>query len=203
MARAVPFFTRSTQTFTGAAQTWLVVNMPATVAGASDTMSERSRFWPLSEPLPVPRRLMSQNTPLARNPRGATTDPLMIFNFEFMVTSPVLHYMYFNLAAQVKHGFAANSDAVSRLFTEKFSATPGNLAGEKFRLSEPVRPVRNQGAVRRAGDGIFGNAGRRGEEARNEVAILAGSGGDNPQSIQRSQRFEIRLQRTHPGFRWK
>jgi hypothetical protein len=35
-----------------------------------------------------------------------------------MVNSPVLRYNYFNLAAQVKHGFAADADAVSRLFTK-------------------------------------------------------------------------------------
>src|SRR5208282_4577078 len=123
-ACATPFLTRSTQTFTGAAQTWLVVNMPATVAGTSDTISARSRFCPLFEPLPVPRRLMSQNTPLARKPRGATTAPLMSLNFEFMVYSYTPGFIYFNLAAQVKHGFTADSDAVSRLFAEKFSATP-------------------------------------------------------------------------------
>jgi len=72
---AVPFFTRSTQIFTGAAQTWFVVNIPATVAGVSETMSARSRFGPLFEPLPVPRRLMSQKTPLARKPFGATMAP--------------------------------------------------------------------------------------------------------------------------------
>src|SRR5882757_10859739 len=81
---AVLFFTRSTQTFTGAAQTWLVVNMPATVAGVSETMSARSRFGPLLEPLPVPRRLMLQNTPLARKPLGATMEPGMDLNFNFM-----------------------------------------------------------------------------------------------------------------------
>ena len=84
MAWAVPFLTRSTQTFTGAAQTWLVVNMPATVAGTSDTISARSRFWPLFEPLPVPRRLMSQNTPLARKPCGATMEPGISLNNFFI-----------------------------------------------------------------------------------------------------------------------
>ena len=29
-----------------------------------------------------------------------------------------MRYIYFNLAAQVKHGFAANSDAVSCLFAK-------------------------------------------------------------------------------------
>ena len=31
-------------TFTGAAQTWFVVNIPATAAGTSETISARSRF---------------------------------------------------------------------------------------------------------------------------------------------------------------
>jgi hypothetical protein len=35
-----------------------------------------------------------------------------------MINLPVLRYIYFNLAAQVKHGFAADSDAVSRLFAK-------------------------------------------------------------------------------------
>ncbi len=83
MACATPRFTRSMQTFTGAAQTWLVVNMPATVAGTSETMSARSRFWPFVEPLPVPSRLMSQNTPLARKPCGATIEPLISLNVSF------------------------------------------------------------------------------------------------------------------------
>jgi hypothetical protein len=45
--------------------------MPATVAGTSEAIRAKSRFWPLLEPLPVPIRLMSQKTPLARKPRGA------------------------------------------------------------------------------------------------------------------------------------
>ena len=83
MACAVPCLTRSTHTFTGAAQTWLVVNMPAATAGSSETMSARSRLLPLSEPLPVPRRLMSQKTPEAWNPRGAVMEPLMAVTFVF------------------------------------------------------------------------------------------------------------------------
>ena len=38
----------------------------------------------LFEPLPVPRRLMSQNTPLARKPCGATIEPSIILSFCFM-----------------------------------------------------------------------------------------------------------------------
>src|SRR6266545_5689694 len=84
MAWAVPFFTRWRQSFTGGAQTWLVVNMPATLAGTSETIRARSRFLPFSEPLPVPRRLMSQKIPEARKPRGATMEPVIRANFVFI-----------------------------------------------------------------------------------------------------------------------
>ena len=38
-------------------------------------MSARSRFFPFSEPLPVPSRLISQKTPEATKPLGATMEP--------------------------------------------------------------------------------------------------------------------------------
>src|SRR5687768_2868035 len=58
--------------------------MPATVAGTSDTISARSNFFPLLEPLPVPMRLMSQKTPETRKPCGAATEPAICFNLGFM-----------------------------------------------------------------------------------------------------------------------
>ena len=61
-----------------------VVNMPATLVGTSLTISVRSRFLPLLDPLPVPSRLMSQKTPLVRNPCGATTAPGTSANFNFI-----------------------------------------------------------------------------------------------------------------------
>src|ERR1035437_2876826 len=61
--------------FTGAAQTWLLVNIPATVAGTSETIRARSRFFPLSDPLPVPSFLMSQKTAAVLKPSGAQMDP--------------------------------------------------------------------------------------------------------------------------------
>src|SRR6266496_5780113 len=75
MACATPLRTRAAQSLTGAAQTWLVVNMPATVAGSSERMNARSGLFPFWDPLPVPRRLISQNTPEARNPFGAVIEP--------------------------------------------------------------------------------------------------------------------------------
>jgi hypothetical protein len=65
MACALPDLNLAMHTFTGAAHTWFVVNIPATVAGTLDTISARSRFLPLSEPFPVPNLFMSQNTPEA------------------------------------------------------------------------------------------------------------------------------------------
>ena len=84
IACARPRFRWARQTLTGAAHTWLVVNIPAAVAGTSDTINAKSRFLPLSDPFPVPRRLISQNTPAARKPFGAVTDPDKTFNLFFM-----------------------------------------------------------------------------------------------------------------------
>src|SRR5205085_10608340 len=61
--------------FTGAAQTWFVVNIPATTAGMSEMISARSSFRPFSEPLPVPSFLMSQKTAAHLKPRGAQMEP--------------------------------------------------------------------------------------------------------------------------------
>ena len=74
-ACAIPLAIRETQTLTGAAQIWLVVNMPAAEQGTSLTSNAKSRFAPLLDPFPVPNRLISQNTPAALNPRAATTAP--------------------------------------------------------------------------------------------------------------------------------
>src|SRR5271170_836363 len=48
-------------------------------------MSARSRFFPFCEPLPVPRRLMSQKTPPVRKPFGAMIEPEISFNNFFIL----------------------------------------------------------------------------------------------------------------------
>src|SRR5215472_2338320 len=97
--------------------------MPATVAGISDTMSARSRLFPLSDPLPVPRRLMSQKTPAALKPLGATTDPSSDLNFGFMYSTRLGGgIFYFNLTPAVKDSFAANKHTVAGKFAEKLTA---------------------------------------------------------------------------------
>ena len=79
-AHAVLLRRCSTQSFTGAAQIWFVVNIPAALAGTSETISARSCFWPLSLPLPVPSVLTLQNRAAARKPSGAVIDPLIFLN---------------------------------------------------------------------------------------------------------------------------
>jgi len=61
--------------FTGAAQTWFVVNTPATAAGVSETSKRDHAFGPFSEPLPVPSFLMSQENRGAFETRGAQIEP--------------------------------------------------------------------------------------------------------------------------------
>src|SRR5438128_3866484 len=75
IARANFLAARRPLIFTGAAQTWLVVNIPATAAGRSETIRARSRFCPFSDPLPVPSFLMSQKTEAHLKPRGAQIEP--------------------------------------------------------------------------------------------------------------------------------
>ena len=83
-ACALPAAARRRQSLTGAAATWLVVNNPAALAGTSDRIKPKSRFFPLFEPFPVPKRLMSQNSPEARKPAGAVTDPGIRFRNGFI-----------------------------------------------------------------------------------------------------------------------
>jgi len=85
MACALPALTRWAQTFTGAAHTWFRRKHPGDGRGHfGDDERQGSRFLPFCEPLPVPRRLMSQKTPLARKPCGATTEPGMVLNSDFI-----------------------------------------------------------------------------------------------------------------------
>src|SRR5205823_423966 len=84
MARADFLAARWRLIFTGAAQTWFVVNIPATAAGTSETINARSSFRPFSEPLPVPSFLMSQKTDAHLKPRGAQIEPEIRLNPDFI-----------------------------------------------------------------------------------------------------------------------
>ena len=79
IARAVCRAATFALSFTGAADTRFVVNVPATAAGVSETISARSGLAPLSDPLPVPSVLMPQNTAAASKPRGAQMESGIIF----------------------------------------------------------------------------------------------------------------------------
>src|SRR5579859_6963161 len=133
-------------------------------------MSARSRLFPLAEPLPVPRRLISQKTPAALKPLGATMDPSTDLNCDFMHSARLRGgILYFNMPPAVKHSFAADEHAVAGKFAKKFPAAPGNLPGKQFRAAKPAGPVGNQCAMRRTGDRIFRHAGIRGEKSQYKI----------------------------------
>src|SRR5579862_2439577 len=105
--------------------------MPATVACDSEIINARSRLLPFSEPLPVPRRLMSQKTPAALKPFAATTPPSTMLNFEFMCSARLRGgIIYFNLTPAVKYSFATDEDAVTGKFAKQLAAAPRNLPRE-------------------------------------------------------------------------
>src|SRR5579871_5721475 len=79
IAHALPDFACFMLNFTGAAFTWFVVNVAATVAGLSETMSAMS----LS-----PEALIPPARPAARNPRGAVTQPSTRLHELFMAEVP-------------------------------------------------------------------------------------------------------------------
>ena len=61
---------------------------PATRGRASARTARPGLVWrPYWRPLPVPRRLMSQHTPAARNPAGAVTEPAIFWNRDFFTSA--------------------------------------------------------------------------------------------------------------------
>src|SRR5205085_350621 len=50
-------------------------------------------------------------------------------------------------AFDVSHGGPANADAVAAIFAEQFAAAFGELARAQFAFAEPLRPIRNEGAM--------------------------------------------------------
>src|SRR6059036_2252142 len=104
--------------------------MPATLAGTLETIRARSRFVPFSEPLPVPRRLMSQKTPEARKPRGAMTDPVIRENFVFMNVQPFI-------GSGVNQQWAEDAMSVARGCREGALDGRGQIFFREYRL--PMR----------------------------------------------------------------
>src|SRR5580692_1767111 len=87
---------------------------------------------------------------------------------------------------------SGDGDAVAAMFAPELASTFRDLAGEEFRLAEPRCPVRSQRAVGGAGDRVFGDALRRREEARNEIAIGAGRGNDDRKTIDGGELLHVR-----------
>lgn len=54
-----------------------------------------------------------------------------------------------------------NAYALTFVLAEQLTAAPGELQGVQPLLFEATGPIGNQGAVRRTGDRVFGNAGIR------------------------------------------
>ena len=75
-------------------------------------------------------------------------------------------------------------------------------ACEAFGLAQAFGPIRNQSAVRRAGDRIFVNALGRREKSRDEIAVVARRGHDHSETIHRRECSHIRRERElAPRFR--
>src|ERR1035437_4085387 len=143
---------RSTQTLTGAAQAWLVVNMPAAAAGASETMRARSRFFPLSEPLPVPRRLMSQKTPAARKPCGARIEPGISVSLAFMLAIKIcftvrrsgslpplaVREVHKHVPVIRRHRMLAFSHIIAEGAVHELASRRHFLHGQSFRAEKPI-----------------------------------------------------------------
>lgn len=82
-------------------------------------------------------------------------------------------------AFQVEYGAAADLDAVAGEFNEEISAAVRDLLGGHCGFVEPGGPVGSERAVGGAGDGVFVDALGGGEEAGDEVTVLAGGGGND------------------------
>src|SRR5581483_7723850 len=80
-------------------------------------------------------------------------------------------------------------------------AASAGLIGGEVRPAEPLRPIRRQHTVRRAGDRILVDAGTAGEDATDYVGGMAGSGDDGEHIALLSERAEVRAKREHLLFR--
>src|SRR5208283_3471012 len=99
-------------------------------------------------------------------------------------------------AFEKQRGAAGDGDAVAEQLAEQLSAAARELAREQPVLVETAGPVRDQGAVGGAGDGILGHALGGREEAADKVAGmvagLAGSGDDDGEAVDLRQEIHIR-----------
>jgi hypothetical protein len=98
------------------------------------------------------------------------------------------------------HSPSAHAHPLPNQFTNQLPAPRRNLSRKQFCFAQPLRPERNQRAMRRARHRIFIHARARRKEARDEITIISRRGGDGAKTIKRLERGEIRLQGAHLGF---
>ena len=85
-------------------------------------------------------------------------------------------------ARRVRHGTAADADAIPAVLAEELSAARRHLQRVERGTPQTLRPVWNEGAMRRPGHRIFRNARARREESGDEIAAVAGRGGDDAEA---------------------
>ena len=91
----------------------------------------------------------------------------------------------------VEHGVAADADALAAVFAVDGAAAMGELAGDELFLAEFFGPIRDQRAMRAAGDRVFveTRAGRK--KSGDEIDFVALRGGDDPKAVEGREAWEI------------
>src|SRR2546425_6926458 len=90
-----------------------------------------------------------------------------------------LRSIHLQSAPAVQRRVTADLHPVADEVADHFSAAGRNLTGEKLRLPEALRPIRDQRAMGGARGGVFINARRGSEETRYKIAIHARRRGDD------------------------
>ena len=94
---------------------------------------------------------------------------------------------------QVKNSLSADLNPLPDQLAGQLAAAGGDLAGLQPVLPQPLRPVGDQGAVRRTGHRVFRDADPRREEARDEIGTISRRGRDHTQGVQLRKALEIGL----------
>src|SRR4051812_41001292 len=98
---------------------------------------------------------------------------------------------------EVGRGRAGHFDPIALDLAKELAAARRDLAGVELRATEPFGPERNKGGMRRARHRVLVNARRWREEARDEVAVLAGRRHDNSEAAEGAERGEIGCEGAH------
>ncbi len=102
-----------------------------------------------------------------------------------------------DVSLEIESGVAGDFDAIAEELAEEIAAAGRNLARAERGFAELVRPVRNEGTVRGAGNGIFRDAFGRREEAGDEIAIRAGGSSDYRKAIDMFESLHVRGESTY------